>query len=67
MSEIDDAYNRGLREGEIHALSEAVGRAHVRIDKHDMRLTAIEKVMYAGMGVVVVIQILPSLAEWFRQ
>jgi hypothetical protein len=58
------AFARGKREGELHALNESVGRAHIRLDKHDIRMTALEKVMYMGMGVVVIINMLPEIASW---
>ena len=61
---LQEAYERGKREGELHTLQEAVGRAHTRIDKHDVRLTALERVMYAGLGVMTIIQILPTVALW---
>jgi cell division protein FtsL len=59
-----EAFERGKREGEIHTLNESVGRAHTRLDKHDVRMTALEKVMYMGMGVVAIINILPIVASW---
>ena len=61
-TEVQEAFERGKREGAITSLQEAVGRAHERIDKHDVRMTALERVMYAGMGVVVVLQAFPQIA-----
>ena len=63
MSEAD-AYERGKRDGSIASIGETVARAHERLDKHDIRMTALERVMYAGMGVLVMIQLLPELAAW---
>ena len=63
-NEVEKAYQRGLREGQLHALLESVDRAHIRLDKHEVRVTALERVMYAGMGVLAVIQIIPALTDW---
>jgi hypothetical protein len=63
MTEVEAAYERGKREGAIHSLDEAVARAHDRIDKHDVRINAVERVMYMGMGVVLLINVLPHLME----
>jgi hypothetical protein len=64
VDDVKTAYARGLKEGEMHSLENAVSRAHKRIDGHDGRLTALERVMYAGMGVVIVLEIMPKLSAW---
>tara|TARA_R110000803_G_scaffold167537_3_gene230811 strand:+ start:170 stop:376 length:207 start_codon:yes stop_codon:yes gene_type:complete len=64
VDDVKTAYARGLKEGEMKSLETAVSRAHKRIDKHDGRLTALERVMYAGMGVLVVLEIMPKLSAW---
>jgi cell division protein FtsL len=61
MDDLKIEYERGRADGEIHSLENAVGRAHKRIDKHDIRLSSLEKVMYAGMGVVVILQTYPHI------
>jgi hypothetical protein len=63
-TKIKEAYNRGLKDGEINSLEDSVERAHDRIDKHEVRMTALERVMYAGMGVLVMIQVMPQVAIW---
>ena len=64
---LQEAYEKGKREGELHSLQEAIGRAHNRLDKHDVRVTALERVMYAGMGVLTIVQVLPSIAVWIAK
>lgn len=59
-----DAYNRGVRDGEGHVLRASIDKAHERLDKHDTRLTALERVMYAGMGVLLVVEMLPNLSAY---
>jgi len=61
MDDLKIEYERGRKDGEINSLESAVGRAHTRLDKHDTRLSSLEKVMYAGMGVVVILQAYPHL------
>jgi hypothetical protein len=61
MDDVKAAYARGLKEGELHSLESAVTRAHKRIDGHDGRLTALERVMYAGMGIVVLLELMPKI------
>jgi hypothetical protein len=62
LSDIEkEAYERGKRDGSMVSVSLSVDRAHTRIDKHDVRVTALEKVMYAGMGIFLFIQLMPAL------
>jgi len=62
MDDLKIEYERGRKDGEIHSLDNAVGRAHTRLDKVDVRLSSIEKIMYIGMGIVVILQAYPHLA-----
>jgi hypothetical protein len=59
-----DAYNLGKHEGIVRGVSEAVARAHLRIDSHGLRLTALERVMYAGMGILFLLETLPQITRW---
>jgi hypothetical protein len=58
------AYERGKHEGVVRSVSDAVDRAHLRIDSHGLRLTALERVMYAGMGVLFLLETLPQISRW---
>jgi hypothetical protein len=62
-----EAFERGKRAGAITELDKGVARAHDRLDKHDVRMTALEKVMYAGMGAVILMEVLPSVSLWFAK
>jgi hypothetical protein len=62
--EVREAYQRGVRDGAIDELDKGMSRAHDRLDKHDVRMTALEKVMYAGMGAVVLLEVLPQISLW---
>ena len=67
MTDTDDAYARGIKDGAVKSLDASVARAHKRLDTHSIRLTSLERVMYAGMGVVVMLQLSPHLALWFSK
>jgi hypothetical protein len=56
------AYAKGQLEGVVRSVSDTAERAHVRIDSHGLRLTALERVMYAGMGILFLLQVLPQLS-----
>jgi hypothetical protein len=65
--EVKEAFERGLREGAVHSLEDSAQRAHDRLDKHDVRINAMERVMYMGMGVVLLINIMPHLTEFLHR
>jgi len=56
-----EEYQEGLRDGKIAALEEGVARAHVRIDKHESRITAQERISYALLGSLALIQVWPAI------
>lgn len=58
------AYDMGQRDGSIQSVEGAAVRAHTRLDKHGIRLTALERVMYAGMGIWFLIQVAPQIKAW---
>jgi len=59
----DEDYQRGLVDGEIKALGVGLKTANARIDKVEPRITALERVMYSGLGIVFLIQLLPTISE----
>ncbi len=65
--DVQSAYQRGLHDGEVAAIRDLAERAHVRMDKIEPRVTALERVMYAGLGIVFLIELLPSIAEYMSQ
>lgn len=62
-ADFNNAYRRGLLDGEMRALNDGVTRAHSRIDQHDRRLTAQERISYAVIGAMLAVQLLPVLAD----
>jgi hypothetical protein len=66
-AEVKEAYQRGIKDGEVHSLTDSVDRAHDRLDKHDVRMSALEKVMYMGMGVIFLINAMPFLADMVKR
>lgn len=66
MASTETDYERGLRDGKLEALGEAVGRAHVRIDTHERRLAIQERITYALIGAISLIQIAPTLMALAR-
>jgi len=62
-----EAYRRGLLDGERAAIIESLERAHSRLDNHGQRLMSIERVMYAGLGVITIIEVFPRIAELLIQ
>ena len=58
-----DEYQDGLREGRLRALEEAEAKHGRRLDMHDRRLTAQERITYALLGAIALVQILPVLKE----
>lgn len=59
----NDEYLRGLRDGELKALEGGVARAHERLDHHDKRITAQERITYAVLGAISLVQIAPALSK----
>lgn len=56
-------FEEGVREGRLMAV-EATQRAHAeRIDNHDKRLTALERVAWALLGASAILQF-PEVLEW---
>jgi hypothetical protein len=62
--EVRAAYDRGLRDGDIKSVNSSDKRAHTRLDKHDRRITALERVMYIGMGILLMAQVMPTIFDW---
>jgi hypothetical protein len=55
-------YDEGLRDGKIAALAEATARAHERIDRHEVRITAQERITYAVIGILGFLELLPRVS-----
>jgi len=57
----DEAYKEGLRDGRIESLERANEKAHSRLDAHEMRITAQERITYAILGAITLIQVWPAI------
>jgi hypothetical protein len=58
-----DEYQEGLRDGKIESLEATVKKAHDRIDSHDKRLTAQERITYSLLGALALIQVWPTIEK----
>ena len=55
------SYEDGVREGRMRALEAAQLRVHERMDGHEKRLTAQERITYSLLGALALLQIWPAL------
>lgn len=55
------AYEEGVRDGRLNSLEETARRAHERIDRHDQRISAQERITYALLGALALLQIWPAI------
>ena len=62
----DSEYQDGLREGRLRALEESEANHGRRLDMHERRLTAQERITYALLGAIALVQILPVLKDLLR-
>jgi len=54
-------YEDGLREGRLRGIEETIQNHGSRLDRHDSRLTAQERITYALLGAIALIEILPTI------
>ena len=57
----DKTYDDGVRDGQILALEDVAGKHQDRLDSHSKRLALLERIMWAGGGIVAFIQIVPLI------
>lgn len=58
-------YADGLREGRLRGIEETVTNHGARLDKHEGRITAQERISYALLGAVALLNLLPVLQKAF--
>jgi hypothetical protein len=63
VEKMNKTYEDGLRDGQITALETTQGKHSERLDSHSRRLSKMEKVIYAGIGGLLILQGLPELAS----
>ena len=56
-------YEEGLRDGKIFSLEQTQEKHSQRLDSHSSRLAKMEKVIYIGLGGLIVLQALPMLSN----
>ena len=56
----EKTYEDGLRDGRISALEEISGQHRDRLDSHSTRLRRMERIMWGGGGMILLIQLIPS-------
>ena len=61
----DHDYEAGLRDGKIQALEDITASQSDRLDKHDGRISNLERATYAVLGIVVFVQTYPALVNFF--
>lgn len=61
---VDKDYEAGLRDGRISAIERTQKDHHERMNIHDKRLTAQERITYMLLGALVLIQGLSALKEY---
>lgn len=54
-------YEEGLREGRLRGIEETISNHGQRLDRHESRLTAQERITYALLGAIALIEILPTI------
>jgi hypothetical protein len=59
----DHTYHEGLQEGRIMMNERAITALHLRVDKIEERLSAVERVQYIIMGGILVFQAVPLIKE----
>lgn len=57
------SYEDGLAEGRIRGIEETISEHGRRLDKHESRLTAQERITYALLGAITLIQIFPAIQK----
>ena len=58
---IDRTYEDGLRDGRIENANKRAEDAHMRLDVHAKRLTAQERITYALLGAIALIELFPQI------
>jgi hypothetical protein len=63
MASDNEEYRRGLLEGRMSALEDRHNRTEGRVDNHEKRLSAQERITYALLGALALIQVWPTVQK----
>ena len=58
-------YEDGLHEGRLRGIEETVNMHGTRLDSHETRITSQERITYAILGAVALLNLLPVLKSIF--
>lgn len=59
-------YEEGLRDGRLLSNEQATQLAHSRLDKHEMRISSLERIAYGILAVIAFVQILPNIMNFVK-
>lgn len=57
----DRTYEDGVRDGRIENANKRADDAHMRLDVHAKRLTAQERISYALLGAIALLELFPAI------
>ena len=60
---VEDHYQEGLRDGRIAALEQQANSHAKRLDSHERRISAQERITYALLGAIALLEVLPTIQE----
>ena len=60
-------YEEGILEGRVQSLEDRAVEHHKRLDHHHDRITAQERITYAILGALALIEVLPTIAEFLAK
>ena len=61
----DHDYEAGLRDGKIEALEKMLCSHRERLDHHETRLRAAERILYGLIGAMALIEFVPAIKGFF--
>lgn len=62
----EKSYEEGLRDGAISAIEITQGKHELRLNSHSERLAKIERIMYIGIGGLIVLQSIPLIQQIYK-
>lgn len=63
MDQRPKTYEEGVLEGRIKGVEETVQRHDGRLESHDTRITSQERITYALLGAIALLEFLPALRD----
>ena len=55
------SYEDGIVEGKVQALEQITAKHEKRLDRHSMRISKFEKIVYGMAGMILLLQFLPTI------